>query len=300
MPMTGDAPRLRPMDIASLLDSAFALYRRHFALLAGIAVILGVPESIINALISALTFARTATTSSTGSLNIVSFRSAAPAGTGIVGVAFGAIITGAIAYAVARIYLGEPVTVESAYRGVGMRGFLRLIGAILLGALIGILLFLIPAVLLIVGIVSGFALLDGVAAILFFAAALAGLYLFVMWQFVPQAIVVEGHGVVDAFRRSWHLVEGTWWRVFGIYLVLSIMVGILGSIVGGIAGGILAVSGGDRGAIFLAQLIAQFVTVLITPFQLCAMTLLFFDLRVRKEGFDLEQMVRAMDEPTTR
>jgi hypothetical protein len=295
--MTVDAPRLRPMNLAALLDTAFALYRRHFALLAGISVILGIPEAILNALISALTFSRAVTQSSPGSIHFTSLTSGAPGITGLVSAAFGIIITGAIAFAVSRIYLSEPVTVESAYRGVGRSGFLRLIGAVLLGALIGILVFLIPAVLLITGVVAGFALLDGVAVILFFAAILAGIYLFVMWQFVPQAIVVEGHGIVDAFRRSWHLVEGTWWRVFAIYLVLTIMVGILGSIVGGIAGGILAVSGGDRGAIFLAQVIAQFVTVLITPFQLCAMTLLFFDLRIRKEGFDLEQMVRGMDEP---
>jgi hypothetical protein len=90
------------------------------------------------------------------------------------------------------------------------------------------------------------------------------------------------------------VVSGSGWRVFGIYIVLSLMVGILSGIIGGLAGAVFAVSD-DRGLKFLANLISSLVVLLIQPFQLTALTLLYFDLRIRKEGFDLEQMVRSLD-----
>jgi hypothetical protein len=299
--MDSGAPAMRPLDLAGLLDAGFALYRRHFALLAGIAALIGIPEAILNSLIStATTSHRFTQPAKTGAIQFSGLQIGSIGGSGLVGFVFGALITGAIAYAVARIYLNEPTTITGAYRGVGRRGFLRLLGALIAGALIAIALFVVPLVLLIVGIAINLGILVALGVILIVAAAIMSLYLFVQWVFVPQAVVVDALSIRDAYRRSWNLVSGSWWRVFVIYLVLSIMVGVLTSIVGGISGTILVVSGGNTVAVFFSQLIAQIVGVLVQPFQLATLTLLFFDLRIRKEGFDLEQMVRTLDSPESK
>src|SRR5262249_61772950 len=58
------------------------------------------------------------------------------------------------------------------------------------------------------------------------------------------AVVLEGSGPVDALRRSWPLVRGSWWRIFGITLLAGIVVAFTGgilqlpfSIVSSLAGG---------------------------------------------------------------
>ena len=47
----------------------------------------------------------------------------------------------------------------------------------------------------------------------------------------PAVIVVEDLGAFDGIRRSWAVTRGSWWRVFGIVLVVSLLVGVIGQIV---------------------------------------------------------------------
>jgi hypothetical protein len=293
--MQDSVPHLRPMGLADLLDASFALYRRNFALFAGIALLLGVPQSIITSLLAAV--APTVTTSSSSSDQGVQFSSISLGSTGsggLISFVFGTLITAALALAISRRYLGERATVEGAYVQVGWKGFRRVLGATLLGVAAAIALFVVPIIVFVLAIVSGAALLVVVGAILIVGATVGIFVLLIHWVFAPQAIVIEGLGAVAGLRRSWNVVSGSGWRVFGIYIVLSLMVGILSGIIGGLAGAVFAVSD-DRGLKFLANLISSLVVLLIQPFQLTALTLLYFDLRIRKEGFDLEQMVRSLD-----
>lgn len=295
--MQPQTPRLRPMGLADLLDASFALYRRDFALFAGISALLGVPESIISAFVTAVSHSTVTTTNvSSTSNSSYSFNYFSTGGGGLLSLIFGTLISGALAYAISRRYLGEKTTIEGAYLGVGRRGFLRLFGAVLLGIVAGIGIILVPLIVIIIGAVTGLAVVVAIGALLMVAAVVFDLVVFVHWIFAPQAIVIEGLGVVDGLRRSWRLVRGTAWRVVGVVLVISIMVSILTGIVAGILGAFLLVGGHDRGVTFLVSLLAALVGVLVQPFQWTAYTLLYFDLRIRKEGFDLEHMVRTLDQ----
>jgi hypothetical protein len=287
------APRLRPMGLADLLDASFALYRRNFALFAGISAVLGVPQAVIVAVLAALSTG--ATTTTLGGNGHAYSLNAGSGGGGLIGFIFGTLIEGALAFAIARRYLGERVTLEGAYIGVGTRGFLRLFGAVLLGLLAGLVVIFIPLIIILVGAFAGIPALAGVGVVLIVAAGVVDVVLLVHWFFAPQAVVIEGLGATAALRRSWDLVRGTAWRVFGIGLVVSLIVSILSGIIAGVFTAVLLLGGNDRGTVFLASLVASLVTLLIRPFQRTAFTLLYFDLRIRKEGFDLEQMVRNMD-----
>ncbi len=63
----------------------------------------------------------------------------------------------------------------------------------------------------------GFGILFGIGvAIGFILIVIPGLILLTFWSVGAPAIVVEGIGPIDAFGRSWRLVRGNAWSVFGV------------------------------------------------------------------------------------
>jgi hypothetical protein len=58
-----------------------------------------------------------------------------------------------------------------------------------------------------------------------------GLYLWVRYQFVPQAIVIERAGLSGAMSRSSALVRGSWWRVFGTLAAVYAAAGFVNVVV---------------------------------------------------------------------
>jgi len=111
---------------------------------------------------------------------------------------------------------------------------------------------------------------------------------------------VENIGLGAAMGRSWRLVEGRWWRTF---LILFLMV-ILWWVVQIALGAFL-----QLGQLllqlfvspFLAAAIAaasgQIVGAVVNPILQIAIVLIYFDLRVRKEGMDLFQMAHRLSAP---
>src|SRR5262245_40398961 len=53
----------------------------------------------------------------------------------------------------------------------------------------------------------------------FLLLIIPGLFLLTMWSVGAPAIVIEDEGPIGAFGRSWKLVSGSGWTVFGILLV---------------------------------------------------------------------------------
>jgi hypothetical protein len=106
-----------------------------------------------------------------------------------------------------------------------------------------------------------------------------GVYLYVRWYVCAPAAVVESGRGTGALRRSAELVKGSWWRVFGISIVLDLIVAAAG----------LAISkpldalaeNADSGQLYLTgQVLADAVTL---SFGALSATLLFFDLRWRHQ-----------------
>jgi hypothetical protein len=120
---------------------------------------------------------------------------------------------------------------------------------------------------------------------------LPGIYFFCRFAFLPQAIVLERAGVMESWNRSWFLVDGSWWRVFRLIAAVFVLYGIL-LIIGITLRDALGVLGNlpDSFAGSLGQLWNAAVEILVLPIPLGVLTVLFYDLRVRKEGFDLELM----------
>jgi hypothetical protein len=250
------------------VDQSIALYRQNFALFAGVVALLAVPQAIITTL---LNLARPSdVVTGTGPTTVVhGDRLGAYFGYSflalVVGVVFGALITGAIAQAISARYLGRRITVVDAYASIGVGAFLRLVAA---------------------SLVLGILIVFGVATLFIMSVVF-----FVRYLFVSQVIVLERGRLFASFARSWRLTRGSFWRVLGYAIVIYLAASIFEGIVGGIPG-VLFVLGGGKAA--LSGLFAAVATVLVTPFQFGALTLLYYDLRVRKEGFDLDLLAQGL------
>lgn len=112
------------------------------------------------------------------------------------------------------------------------------------------------------------------------AFVIPGIWLAVALYFASQAVVAEGHSPIEALRRSRELVRGQWWRVFGIGVFFSVLIGVLSSLVG--AGADAIAQSTDRQVFSLLG--TMFADVFAVGFTAVASTLVFFDLRVRSEG----------------
>ena len=96
-----------------------------------------------------------------------------------------------------------------------------------------------------------------------------GLILITMWSVGAPAIVAEGVGPIQAFGRSWRLVRGNGWSVFGALLLILIIVILVGFVLGAIATPI------GNGAIVVASIISGALTA---PIFALAVTVIFYDL----------------------
>jgi hypothetical protein len=115
-------------------------------------------------------------------------------------------------------------------------------------------------ILFAIGVTIGFVLL-----------VVPGLILLTFWSVGAPAIVVEGVGPIDAFRRSWQLVRGNAWPVFGTLVVVFLIVILIGVVLGAIATPI----GDGEAATYVAAIISSALTA---PIYAIAVTVLYYDL----------------------
>jgi len=99
------------------------------------------------------------------------------------------------------------------------------------------------------------------------------IYLMVRWVFFTQTIIIDGETSGDATSASAHIVQGSWWRTFGILII----VGILASLPAAAVSLLFAAA-----SPVAANLASAVVAVVVFPFSAGAITLLFFDLSSRE------------------
>ena len=121
--------------------------------------------------------------------------------------------------------------------------------------------------------------------------------LFVYSVFAPQVVVMEGLNPIGAVRSSYRLVRGSWWRVSGVSLVIALLIIGLGILLSIPFALVLALAGqGAPNALARAVLTLNSIVVgvAVLPVAFTGMTLLYYDLRVRKKGFDLATLSQEM------
>jgi hypothetical protein len=212
-----------------------------------------------------------------------------------------AVLSGMLTYAVAQGAIGKRATIGTSWNAIARRippliGQVFLVGLMLLGAIV------IPLLPLVIALVAqrsntgvGAAVIFGLAGLL---AALATIFwLMTRTLFAPAALVLEGQGVIDSIKRSWQLTRGRFWRTLGIYLLVSLLAGMIAGFVAvPISTVVLFASGVSLTGAAVATVLSTILAgVLTTPFVAAAMSLLYLDARIRSEGLDLA-LLRAATE----
>lgn len=214
------------------------------------------------------------------------------------------VLAAFLAFVVGQAVLGRKVGLPETWRGT-RRHLLRVLASMVLAFLgyvvVGAVVVLVPLLLVIATIDSGGA---GAAATVILAFVATGLavvaveaFLWTRWAFVTPVIVMERAGVIAAFRRSWRLTAGRpFWRVFGLRLLTTLLVGIAGYILTlplALAGaGTILASGADASASPVVGVVLNSLSVLIagaltTPFTAGFDALLYVDQRIRREALDV-------------
>lgn len=270
------AIRLEPMTVGQILDHAFQLYRRRFLRFVATVGVVHVPLSLLGLVGATLVYG------DLGLLGDLAFAGPAgmgfAAGMGVVLVAgLFALIGFQLAHAalfksVSAAYLDEDVGVGEAYRCILPR-WPSLLGAVILVSLIvlvGYLLFVVP----------------GVIWQLMFALTL-------------PVLVVERCGVRRAMERSRELARGNLGKIFGVYLGVGLVAMVL-SVLFDLPGQLLIqFSQGEHlmPILIFSTLSSMLGSLLATPISAAATILLYYDLRIRKEGFDLEVLAHGIGAP---
>lgn len=307
-PMPGPVP-IRPMGLGEILDGGFKLLRADFVPMLLVIVVVIVPPSIIGAVLSvdvvSSLFELTETVNPDAPAQILGNL---PLGSivGLLAVSFLqyvlvlAAVAGVYRIATAR-YLGGAVPWTSALAG-GFRdlprvfavqlgvGLAQLVAVALLGG-IAVACFVGAAA---VGEVAATVGLVLVGIFFVFGAVVVYVGIRVMTAFVVPAVVVERAGVVDAYRRSWRLVRARFWPVLGTLLLAVVVSGVIGNAFGGIpsfVGGLFPFEAWGRA---LAALGTALQAIITTPITALVTLMLYFDARIRVEGFDLEVRTGAL------
>jgi len=122
------------------------------------------------------------------------------------------------------------------------------------------------------------------------AAVPAAIYFYIAWYASIPGLMLEGAKGRKATERSRTLVTGRWWPIFGTLLLVTLIVDILAgafeTLVRLAAGG--AFGQGSTGTIVATVISQAIVQLFLLPYSVCVLIVLYFDLRVRKEGFDLQ------------
>jgi hypothetical protein len=130
-----------------------------------------------------------------------------------------------------------------------------------------------------------------VGFLLFFAP---GLYVMVVWFVVGPAIVLENFGITGSLKRSYDLVSGSWCYVFCtlmiVYFIMIVTQMLWSSIFAG---------GNDLGHTLFSitgSIIAVIPTLFAVPLFAIMQTVMYFNLRVEKEGLNADVLLREMGE----
>jgi hypothetical protein len=290
-------PALRPLRLGELLDQAIRLYRRNFITFIGIIALVYVPLMILQ------TASTTLLTSSLGTMRTSTspediFNNYAYWGGLLSTIVLGffqyilvqGIATGALTRAVADNYLGKKTGILDAYRGIS-KSWVSLLGALLLLSLLLIVVFLWWIIVPCIGWFTGL----GMLAFLWLAVN----------PLVAPAVVLEGQGALASIRRAWDLARRRFWPVLGTIFVLILFSVLIVNGPTAIVNVLLTQVIGSLGDMTTQLIITSIVQALVSlvfillyyPLQLTAFTLVYFDLRVRTEGFDIALLTMGTLEP---
>lgn len=282
------------MQLGEILDGSFNIYRRHFGLFMRLSLALvwlpsaaGIymqvrfsnsPFEILNVLEQ-----HTGTSVLVGLLLIVVWTTA------------GLLLKAGTIRIISDSYLGQEPQLGDALR-FSVSKITPLLLVTLSKSLLLIVLPMVGGVVIALSVMVG--KLVGVGGLLAFLG-IVGLVWFVVWVAcgygvtTPIVVLEDLSSSFDAFGRSWELTRSARGKVFGTVVVAWLISQFLPQmVVGGISGALGAAGNASLQPAFVV--VASLMGIVLAPILPCAITLLYYDLRVRREAFDLQVLSEQM------
>lgn len=299
---------LQPLSLAELLDRMFSLYRKNFVLFFGIMLLpslLAMASGILMAVFRS---------------PMVTPKPAAPAiNPVIVGSAVGGFVVAMVAYwivyavalgastfAVGDVYLGRAATIGASYRRI--RGRIgRLLWLMFLIALrvFGIFIAIAIGFAALMPLVAGHSPAAGAAVLVVVLVLFPTSFLLMVWLMIRYSVcipslVLEDLRAGQAIRRSVHLMKGNYLRCF-LLLLLTVIVTYISMMIfqGPFYIAMILAARHGQVAIWLLSLSSVFGALgqaLSAPLIMIGLVLLYYDIRVRKEAFDLQLMMSLVEQ----
>jgi hypothetical protein len=273
-----EGPRLRPLGVGETLDVAIKLYRNNAMTLWKVVALVIVPLEILEVIVrrvalpsDVFVYKGALYTFTTGG------SSGASSTVAIIVIAFAGLLgqllsTGASFKIVIDAYLGRsPQWRESlAFARHRLLSLLWLAIIVTVLVTIGFILIVVP-----------------------------GLWLLVATCVSVPVLMLEGLGGWQAMTRSMRLVDTRWWATFARVLVAFLLYAVISFIIGAIVGAITDGLSVSNVTLWVAidGVLRGFVIILMTPFIAAVITVIYIDLRVRKEALDLELLAQHFGGP---
>lgn len=322
-PRPGLVP-LRPLGLGTIISASFGVLRRNPLATFGPALLVALALAVVTSL-GTIALLTSLLTSGSGDVDAIGAVANGLGGAllsflGSTGLALAGsqVVLAVVALAAAGGAVGErrrPAAIWRRLRGrrLAVLGWALLVAVVAFGG-IGLL----------VGVVAALAVAGGAAGtaigVLLVVVAIPGASVLWAWlttklAFVPPALVVERLRMRAAVRRSWRLTRGRFWRVLGIRLLVTVMVGVAQGLLGipiqllaTLVASLVLPNGAtdDQGrtllivTTLLTQAAGSFVAAIALVLTTATTSLLYLDVRMRAEGLDLELARYVEHAPGTR
>jgi hypothetical protein len=317
------AVNLRPMSIGEILDRAFTVYFKNILVLTAALIVVLIPMLVLNYLaqhdllgldlkmFDAAMKNPNAPPPPPDINQLMSFYTSPYLGLTIMLAIFALpFANSAIIAGISRSYLGQPVRFVDCYRDALARWQHVLILAVLwiVALFVGVIVAYIALIIIVlVFALAGAALIPNapaagiIIALLFIPALLwlmiASLQVYLAWALSFAAVTLERVDPVKAFASGFSRVfsRGTYWRSAGVSAAMLGIVLVFEIIVGGAMAALfywlklpidsapLAFSG-----------FSGIASAVITPLSFAIVAMYYYDIRIRREGFDLDHLNRML------
>ncbi|MFI5670152.1 hypothetical protein [Streptomyces sp. NPDC051704] len=292
---------LRPLDLGEILDGAVATMRSHWRSVLPITLVVATVVQVISVVVQKYTLSDLPVTSGDEAslrelVDTLGGSMLALVANGFIQLIGTIVATAMLTMIFSRAVLGHGSTIGTAWREARPQ-LLRLLGLTLLLGIGGALL---VGVLLLPGIALGsigLGLLGG------FVALPLLLWLGIKFSLASPALMLEKSSVATSLRRSSRLVQGSWWRIFGITALTGLITTFVSAIIvwpltavglaigladGGVAGLEDGTAATGWAALILSAVGAVIAQTITMPIQSGVTVLLYVDQRIRREALDLE------------
>lgn len=272
------APSLRPLDIGEILDVGFKIYTRHFGLLLKTVALIVIPVQILGGLILLGTvedpgvitgdYEFDTTNTDADTAGTIANTLVSLLGGGLAQI----LATAACVKAVSDAYLQQSPSAGGSLRFAGRR----------LHSLVWL------------------SVLQGVLLLFAFIALIGpGVWLGIAWIVAFPVLLLENFKGRKALGRSFRLVRGRWWPTFGVILLAYLLAFVLQFFAGAALGAISFTDLGDNllGTVAVSTAVNTIAVLIPTPFTAAIVVLVYFDLRVRKEGLDIALLAEHIGVP---